>query len=127
MMMGVYAALPEAKKKDLHKWDSTHVNGHNVGTSDWPGWAKYIGKMPKYPLPVFSFKEPIPPEIRWQVWERDNFTCQHCGSRRDLTVDHIFPERLGGTITSTNLQTLCRKCNSRKGIKVLSGQRKPKG
>jgi hypothetical protein len=118
MMLGAYAALPEAKKKEVHEWDRTHVDGHSVATSDWPGWAKYIGKMPKYPMTITSFKEMIPPEIRWQVWERDNFTCKHCGMRRDLTVDHIFPERLGGTLILANLQTLCGKCNSRKGTKV---------
>ena len=34
-------------------------------------------------------KRPIPDNIRWAVWERDNFTCRHCGSRKNLTIDHI--------------------------------------
>ena len=64
-----------------------------------------------------SQKEPIAPEVRWAVWERDNFTCQYCGVRRDLSVDHIVPESKGGGIEMANLQTLCSKCNSRKGDK----------
>lgn len=56
-------------------------------------------------------------DIRWDVWERDNFTCKKCGSRRNLTVDHIMPESKGGTLELTNLQTLCKKCNSSKGTK----------
>ena len=63
-----------------------------------------------------SQKEPIPPEIRWAVWERDNFTCQHCGVRRDLSIDHRVPESRGGGIEMDNLQTLCSKCNSSKGV-----------
>ena len=59
----------------------------------------------------------IPDEIRWEVLERDNFTCLHCGSRRFLTVDHIIPESSGGTLETDNLQTLCRSCNSKKGNK----------
>jgi len=59
----------------------------------------------------------IPSALRWEIWERDNFTCQYCGSRRDLTIDHIHPVFKGGNNVLSNLTTACRKCNSRKGIK----------
>lgn len=60
----------------------------------------------------------VPEALKWQVFERDNFTCQECGTRLRLTVDHIHPELLGGEATLDNLQTLCKSCNSRKGYKV---------
>lgn len=60
-------------------------------------------------------KAPIPDSLRWEIWERDNFTCQHCGARSHLSVDHIIPESKGGSLDPANLQTLCRRCNSRKG------------
>jgi hypothetical protein len=60
-------------------------------------------------------KQPIPQDIRWRVWERDNFTCQNCGARQRLSVDHIIPESKGGTLALDNLQTLCSRCNSSKG------------
>lgn len=62
-------------------------------------------------------KESIPPELRWEVWERDNFTCLECGLRRNLSVDHILAESKGGTLDLSNLRTLCRPCNSRKGAR----------
>lgn len=62
-------------------------------------------------------KVSIPTKLRWDIWKRDNFTCQHCGSRKYLTIDHIIPECKGGKTTLSNLQTLCKKCNSKKGIK----------
>lgn len=62
-------------------------------------------------------KTPIPPEIRWAVWERDNFTCLHCGSRKHLAVDHILAESKGGMMVLGNLQTLCGRCNSKKGAR----------
>ena len=62
-------------------------------------------------------KEKIPDDIRWKVWERDNFTCQKCGGRRNLTIDHIHPESKGGKATLENCQTLCNSCNSRKGAR----------
>ena len=61
------------------------------------------------------FKERIPSDIRWQVWERDNFTCKTCGSRKNLSIDHIIAESRGGKLEMENLQTLCKSCNSSKG------------
>jgi 5-methylcytosine-specific restriction endonuclease McrA len=40
--------------------------------------------------------------------------CTTCGSRQDLTADHIVPLALGGLGTRSNVQVLCRPCNSRK-------------
>jgi hypothetical protein len=48
------------------------------------------------------------------VFERDGWTCQRCGSHHDLTVDHIVPRAGGGSDDPSNLQTLCRSCNSSK-------------
>ena len=59
----------------------------------------------------------IPKEIRWQVWERDNFKCQHCETRQMLTVDHIIPVSQGGKPILENLQTLCKQCNAKKSSK----------
>jgi len=60
-------------------------------------------------------KKRIPARLRWAVWERDNFTCKQCGVRRYLTIDHIVPESKGSKTEMDNLQTLCTKCNWRKG------------
>jgi 5-methylcytosine-specific restriction endonuclease McrA len=56
------------------------------------------------------------------VFERDDFRCLKCGSRRNLNADHIHPESKGGPTTLENLQTLCRGCNSRKGARVVMPQ-----
>lgn len=54
--------------------------------------------------------------VRWEVWERDDFRCRHCGARRFLEVDHITPRAKGGSDEPDNLQTLCRTCNRTKGF-----------
>ena len=41
--------------------------------------------------------------------------CSICKTTKDLTVDHIVPLSAGGSTVISNLQVLCRKCNSRKG------------
>ena len=63
-------------------------------------------------------KNQIPEDIRGAVFERDNHTCKNCGSITSLQVDHIFPERLGGDMSMDNLQTLCKSCNGKKGIRI---------
>lgn len=62
-------------------------------------------------------KQPIPPELRSVVFERDGHACRHCGSSRDLHADHIVAESRGGPTSIDNLQTLCRTCNMKKGAR----------
>lgn len=61
---------------------------------------------------------PIPLALRAAIYARDGWACLHCGSRKDLSLDHIWPHSKGGSDTYSNLQTLCRPCNSRKGARV---------
>lgn len=60
----------------------------------------------------------IPDDLRATVYERDGHACLHCGATDRLSLDHIYPWSLGGEDTLENLQTLCRSCNSRKGVRV---------
>jgi hypothetical protein len=68
--------------------------------------------------PTARRKAKIEPSLRWEVWERDDFTCKHCGSRKLLQVDHVIPESRGGPTTLDDLQTLCGTCNGRKGARM---------
>jgi len=40
--------------------------------------------------------------------------CIQCGTKEDITVDHIIPLSKGGSNHISNLQPLCRSCNSKK-------------
>jgi 5-methylcytosine-specific restriction endonuclease McrA len=52
---------------------------------------------------------------RRAVFARDNWTCQYCGSRAQLTVDHVVPRSKGGGSTWDNIVASCAPCNRRKG------------
>jgi 5-methylcytosine-specific restriction endonuclease McrA len=52
---------------------------------------------------------------RRAVFARDNWTCQYCGSRGNLTVDHVIPRSKGGGSTWDNIVASCAPCNRRKG------------
>jgi 5-methylcytosine-specific restriction endonuclease McrA len=52
---------------------------------------------------------------RRAVFARDNWTCQYCGSRANLTVDHVVPRSKGGASNWENIVASCAPCNRRKG------------
>lgn len=86
---------PQANRKTLGKlvehneWDG-EING--TGLSNDSNWSK----------------------VRDYILKRDNYTCQSCGLKNNLTVDHIIQLSRGGTNNSENLQTLCRYCHEKK-------------
>jgi 5-methylcytosine-specific restriction protein A len=51
---------------------------------------------------------------RARTLARDRFTCQQCGAREHLEVDHIVPVARGGSWELDNLWVLCRTCHKRK-------------
>ena len=73
------------------------------------------------PLPsVVSLKQYVaqdrPPAFtRFNVFLRDSFSCQNCGSSEELTFDHVTPRSKGGRTTWENIVTACARCNLGKG------------
>lgn len=60
--------------------------------------------------------------LRFEIFKRDNFTCQYCGAQPPdvvLVVDHIHPVSAGGTNDELNLITACETCNQGKADKPL--------
>ena len=55
---------------------------------------------------------------RTNLFRRDKGECQYCGSRRQLTIDHLIPKSKGGKTSWTNLVTACNRCNIQKGDKT---------
>ena len=69
---------------------------------------------------VVSLKTYVKPSshpafTRFNVFLRDRFSCQYCGSRDDLTFDHLIPRSRGGQTTWGNVVAACSGCNLRKG------------
>ncbi len=52
---------------------------------------------------------------RENVFKRDGFKCQYCGTEKELTLDHLIPKAKGGKTSWNNLVTACKSCNSKKG------------
>jgi hypothetical protein len=54
----------------------------------------------------------------WHVVHRDRDQCRYCGSKTQLTFDHVIPRSRGGRTTYDNLVLACRDCNQRKGART---------
>jgi len=58
-----------------------------------------------------------------RVKAKQHYRCASCQQTEyqcgPLTKDHIIPLRLGGTDSISNIQALCKSCNSSKGIRII--------
>lgn len=72
---------------------------------------------------VVSLKEYVhserrPAFTRFNVFLRDRFSCQYCGTptaTERLTFDHVIPKSRGGATSWENVVAACEPCNLRKG------------
>lgn len=73
---------------------------------------------------VVVLKDYIKPQkrvafTRFNLFLRDEFSCQYCGAKGDLTFDHVVPRAAGGITSWENVVAACAPCNLRKGSKSL--------
>jgi hypothetical protein len=112
------------KSKDLILWQ--------IGDTDWVkygGVNRFTGIQSK-----ISFSSIIAIESRYNpkrdtprlsnsnLFGRDLNICAYCGNQfkyEFLTNDHIIPRSKGGKHTWMNCVTACKRCNNRKGKKLL--------
>jgi len=69
-------------------------------------------------IPKPGKREPIPENVRREVWRRDSGRCVDCGSRERLEFDHIVPVSKGGSNTARNIELRCESCNRRKAASI---------
>ena len=63
-----------------------------------------------------------PAFTRFNVFLRDNFTCQYCHEKflaNELTFDHLVPKCISGKTTWANVVSACTSCNVKKGRRLL--------
>lgn len=68
-------------------------------------------------------RQSISKKTRFEVFKRDKFKCQYCGSNAPevlLQIDHINPVSNGGKNNILNLITACFSCNNGKRANLIS-------
>lgn len=84
----------------------------------------FLSEKIKFNKSVAGQRALMTSKLRQHIKERDGYTCKHCGASVQqepnllLEIDHIIPVSKGGLTTEDNLQTLCWRCNRKKGAKI---------
>jgi len=104
---GIAPWLGKKRSEEDKKKMSENRKGLTAGENS-PHWKG--GITPQILIDRATFRK----TIRKQVLERDNYTCQTCGTKGGyLHIDHIQPwkEYTEGRFDINNCRTLCRKCH----------------
>ena len=85
----------------------------------------YLNDLIKWRNSVAGQRALMTSALREEIKKRDNYQCCFCslGIKDEqhllLEIDHKIPISKGGMTTYDNLQTLCWKCNRKKGANIL--------
>lgn len=100
----------------LGKADVLHAHDRVLSAANGTVPAPSVVKLRHHvrrPLPELKLS-------RRTIFARDGYQCQYCGAAtKDLTIDHVVPRRHGGRSDWENLVCSCRRCNMKKGDKLL--------
>ena len=90
---------------------------------DWmvhsPSWETKVPAV--IMLKDFMRRRKTPRFSKYNVFLRDEYHCQYCGSpfaRAELTLDHVLPVSRGGKTAWDNIVSACGPCNAAKGNKL---------
>jgi len=82
------------------------------------GYQTYVRPLIIRLLSYIRFNQRNLKVNRTRIYKRDNHECAYCGSKKQLTLDHIIPKSRGGGNDWNNLVTCCFKCNLKKANKT---------
>ena len=82
-----------------------------------------VARSPRFEMKlpsVLVLKDYVKPQkrvafTRFNLFLRDEFQCQYCGSSKDLTFEHVVARMYGGRTNWENVIAACTQCNFKKG------------
>lgn len=95
-----------------------------MDTQQLEAFVQYLSDKVKFAKSVAGQRALMTSALREKIKQRDDYTCQNCGlsTTREpnllLEIDHIIPVSKGGMTAEDNLQTLCWRCNRKKGARL---------
>jgi hypothetical protein len=123
-----YHAFPYARKTATvsGEWDELREKENEFKSYKFGHFSEcseYNFYLSKERLSPKNKRIAISKQLRFEVFQRDNFTCQYCGRNAEekvkLHVDHRIPVAAGGKTEFGNLITSCEDCNLGKSNKMI--------
>lgn len=120
--IGVMPIAWNKGKKGKMSWHNTK-GLNSTGGIFWNKGKKYA-KISEKREDDYRMRRLFRVQIQKKVFERDNYTCQLCGAKGNLQVDHIqsWADYVELRFCIDNCRTLCAKCH----YKITFGKEMPK-
>jgi 5-methylcytosine-specific restriction endonuclease McrA len=77
-------------------------------------WVRKVPLVLKLVEMVVTVYRNKVPWSKKNMFIRDNYTCQYCGTHDHLSIDHVLPSSRGGKHGFENCVTSCVPCNIKK-------------
>jgi len=111
-----YLAYDFESWREVSEFRSQYEREHH----DWIRCVRFDLAVPRIVRLLFYDRLPRRPVrlTRRNIYARDRNSCQYCGKRfptSELSLDHVRPRSLGGTMSWDNVVCCCVRCNVRKG------------
>ena len=111
-------------KKGVKRCKACYIKQLKISENKW-NWKGGISKTKEYRVYVSQLrryrKKGAGGSHTMEEWEnlkkKYEYKCLCCGQLKPLTKDHILPIIKGGSNFISNIQPLCRSCNSKKHTK----------
>jgi 5-methylcytosine-specific restriction endonuclease McrA len=119
---GLTSKCKACKNVQIKEWVQLNPEKSRAQKLRWKAanYEKYLQVKRSYQHERKSaLKEKIKYEDWMRILERFDYKCLRCGEIDDLTQDHVVPLSKGGRNHISNIQPLCRVCNSWKNTKTI--------
>lgn len=120
------ATNPERNRAYARAWRKANPDRHRANTSAWlaanpervrmhsrNGEARRRARIARV-LATLTTAE-------WEaILNAADYACIYCGSRKQISIDHLTPIARGGDHTADNVAPACMPCNRSKGTQVVA-------
>lgn len=117
-----YAENQTRIRETVREWVKANPEKHKENSRRWAKNNRLYrqAKLVEYKASRRGAEGRFSKEEWVSICEAGGWLCWRCLKRKPLTVDHIIPLSRGGTNWISNIQPLCRKCNSEKNVNAVS-------
>jgi len=124
------ASNPERNRANTLAWQAAHpeayvtrrdTGGARSSTHKWSAAhpERVLAKARRRRARIARVLATLTPKEWEAILDAAGHACIYCGSRKQITQDHLMPISRGGNHTAENVAPACAPCNQSKGAKAV--------